>query len=86
MPTSVLISFRAGHGPREGVIWFSATHKNKKALEVFGMEIAAAGTGMAPGLTAIVGGRPKPSPLLRLHSSLIEKERCKVSQKTRSDE
>ncbi|KAG0713453.1 hypothetical protein GWK47_016202 [Chionoecetes opilio] len=69
---------RADGGPREGVIWFSATHKNKKALEVLGMEIAAAGTGMAPGLTAIVGGRPKPSPVLRLHSSLIEKERCKV--------
>uniref|UniRef100_A0A0P4W754 Uncharacterized protein n=1 Tax=Scylla olivacea TaxID=85551 RepID=A0A0P4W754_SCYOL len=77
---------RADDGAREGVVWFSATHKNKKALEVFGMEIAAAGTGMAPGLTAIVGGRPKPSPLLRLHSSLIEKERCKVKVNVEGEE
>lgn len=70
---------RAGDGPREGVIWMSVHHSDKKALELFSREIAAAGTGMAPGLTAIVGGRPKVSPLLRLHSFLIKKEECQVN-------
>ncbi|CAD5113575.1 DgyrCDS2738 [Dimorphilus gyrociliatus] len=44
---------------REGVVWMSVHHNQKMALEIFSREIAAAGTGMAPGLTAIVGGRPK---------------------------
>ncbi|XP_023821781.1 uncharacterized protein LOC101171779 [Oryzias latipes] len=50
---------------REAVIWMSVHHKQKKALEVFSREIASAGTGMAPGLTGIVGGRPKVSPVLK---------------------
>ncbi|KAG7173948.1 putative Acyclic terpene utilization family protein AtuA-containing protein [Homarus americanus] len=66
-------------GPREGVIWMSVHHSDKKALELFSREIAAAGTGMAPGLTSIVGGRPKPSPLLHLHSFLVKKDICKVN-------
>ncbi|KAK7076473.1 hypothetical protein SK128_027040 [Halocaridina rubra] len=69
---------RDGDGPREGVIWISVQHSDKKALELFSREIAAAGTGMAPGLTAIVGGRPRVSPLLRLHSFLIKKTDCKI--------
>ncbi|XP_027219680.2 uncharacterized protein [Penaeus vannamei] len=68
-----------GEGPREGVIWISVHHEQKKAVELFAREIAAAGTGMAPGLTNIVGGRPRASPLLRLHSFLIPKDQCKVS-------
>ncbi|XP_062311707.1 uncharacterized protein LOC134016350 [Osmerus eperlanus] len=43
----------------------SALHRQKKALEVFAREIAPAGTGMAPGLTGIVGGRPRVSPVLK---------------------
>ncbi|XP_071545172.1 uncharacterized protein [Panulirus ornatus] len=68
-----------GDGPREGAIWISVHHPDKKALELFSREIAAAGTGMAPGLTSIVGGRPRPSPLLCLHSFLIRKDKCKVN-------
>lgn len=56
----------------------SVHHRDKKALDIFAREIAAAGTGMAPGLSSLVGGRPKPSPLLCLHSFLIKKEECKV--------
>ncbi|KAF6714743.1 hypothetical protein FQA47_023466 [Oryzias melastigma] len=47
------------------VIWMSVHHQQKKALEVFSREIASAGTGMAPGLTGIVGGRPRVSPVLK---------------------
>ncbi|XP_068134994.1 uncharacterized protein [Hyperolius riggenbachi] len=50
---------------REAVIWLSVHHKQKNALEIFAREIAPAGTGMAPGLTAIVGGRPRVSPVLK---------------------
>ncbi|XP_067896629.1 uncharacterized protein lratb.1 isoform X3 [Heterodontus francisci] len=51
--------------PREAVIWLAVHHMQKKALELFSREIAPAGTGMAPGLTGIVGGRPKVSPVLK---------------------
>ncbi|XP_041054673.1 uncharacterized protein LOC121283940 [Carcharodon carcharias] len=51
--------------PREVVIWLAVHHMQKKALELFSREIAPAGTGMAPGLTGIVGGRPKVSPVLK---------------------
>ncbi|XP_051982615.1 uncharacterized protein LOC127643778 [Xyrauchen texanus] len=52
-------------GSREVVIWMAVHHKQKKALEFFSREVAPAGTGMAPGLTAIVGGRPRISPVLK---------------------
>uniref|UniRef100_A0A8C1LH06 Si:ch73-132f6.5 n=1 Tax=Cyprinus carpio TaxID=7962 RepID=A0A8C1LH06_CYPCA len=40
--------------PREAVVWMAVHHKQKKALEFFSREVAPAGTGMAPGLTAII--------------------------------
>ncbi|XP_077445698.1 uncharacterized protein LOC144066198 isoform X3 [Stigmatopora argus] len=55
----------ANKGAREAVLWLAACHKDKKALEVFAREIAPAGTGMAPGLCGIVGGRPRVSPILK---------------------
>ncbi|XP_008294371.1 uncharacterized protein LOC103367950 [Stegastes partitus] len=52
-------------GSREVVLWMAVHHKQKKALEVFSREVAPAGTGMAPGLVGIVGGRPRVSPVLK---------------------
>ncbi|XP_056119560.1 uncharacterized protein LOC130096895 isoform X2 [Rhinichthys klamathensis goyatoka] len=52
-------------GLREAVVWMAVHHRQKKALEFFSREVAPAGTGMAPGLTAIVGGRPRISPVLK---------------------
>ncbi|KAG7236302.1 hypothetical protein INR49_001218 [Caranx melampygus] len=52
-------------GSREAVLWMAVHHKQKKALELFSREVAPAGTGMAPGLTGIVGGRPRVSPVLK---------------------
>ncbi|MCL4139286.1 UNVERIFIED_CONTAM: hypothetical protein GTU68_015243, partial [Idotea baltica] len=66
-----------GDGPREAVLWMSVHHTERKALEVFSREVASAGTGMAPGLTSIVGGRPRATPILRLHSFLVKKEKVK---------
>ena len=63
---------------REVVIWLAVQHQNKKALQLLSMEIAPAGTGMAPGLTGIVGGRPKVSPVLKLFSFLHPKNQLDV--------
>lgn len=59
--------------PREVVVKIAASHSDKKALVLFSREIAQAATGMAPGITGIVGGRPKVSPRIRLYSCLIPK-------------
>ncbi|XP_074087673.1 uncharacterized protein LOC141519187 [Macrotis lagotis] len=65
-------------GPREVVLWFAVQHKQKKALEIFSREIAPAGTGMAPGLTGVVGGRPKVSTVLRPFFFLYPKKNVKI--------
>ena len=77
-----LLGSEATYGPhgqrqdsREVVIKLAVRHPNKQALIVFSREIAQAATGMAPGLTGIVGGRPTVYPLIRLFSFLIDKTR-----------
>merc|ERR1719419_1765610 len=59
--------------PREAVLWMSVKHQDRKAIQIWAKEIAAAGTGGTPGITAVVGGRPKPSPCLKLYSFLQSK-------------
>ncbi|KAG7496304.1 hypothetical protein JOB18_016450 [Solea senegalensis] len=65
-------------GCREAVLWLAVHHKQKKALELFAREVAPAGTGMAPGLTGIVGGRPRVSPVLKPFFFLHPKSDLKV--------
>ncbi|WP_426203277.1 acyclic terpene utilization AtuA family protein [Pseudomonas sp. TWP3-1] len=78
-----LLGSEATYGPhgqrrdsREVVIKLAVRHPNKQALVLFSREIAQAATGMAPGLTGIVGGRPTVYPLIRLFSFLIDKSAC----------
>jgi hypothetical protein len=78
-----LLGSEATYGPhgqrqdsREVVIKLAVRHPNKQALILFSREIAQAATGMAPGLTGIVGGRPTVYPLIRLFSFLIDKNYC----------
>ncbi|KAK1802751.1 hypothetical protein P4O66_021298 [Electrophorus voltai] len=66
-------------GLREAVLWLAVHHKQKKALEFFSSEVAPAGTGMAPGLQGIVGGRPRVSPVLKPFFFLHPKEDVEVS-------
>ena len=66
-------------GNREVVVKIAAHHQDKKALGIFAREIAQAATAMAPGLTGLVGGRPKPSPMIRLFSFLWPKDQIAVS-------
>jgi Acyclic terpene utilisation family protein AtuA len=64
---------------REVVVKIAVHHQDKKALGIFAREIAQAATAMAPGLTGLVGGRPKPSPMIRLFSFLWPKDQIDVS-------
>ena len=64
---------------REVVVKIGALHDDKKALGLFAREIAQAATGMAPGLSGLVGGRPKPFPRIRLFSTLVSKNSIPVT-------
>ncbi|HTN34586.1 MAG TPA: terpene utilization protein AtuA, partial [Marinobacter sp.] len=68
-----------GQGSREVVVKISAAHSKKGALVLFSREIAQAATGMAPGITGIVGGRPTVWPKIRLYSCLVPKDQVTVS-------
>ncbi|MFV3416209.1 acyclic terpene utilization AtuA family protein [Pseudomonas nitroreducens] len=72
-----------GHGRRgdnrEIVVKLAVRHSRKEALVLFSREIAQAATGMAPGLTGIVGGRPSVYPVIRLFSFLIDKDACELA-------
>ena len=63
---------------REVVLWMAVQHTKKEALEIFAREIAPAGTGMAPGLTHLIGGRPKVSPVLKLFSYFYPREKVDI--------
>ncbi|MCP1477143.1 hypothetical protein ABIA54_004011 [Pseudomonas sp. EB276 TE3739] len=78
-----LLGSEATYGPhgqrrdsREVVIKIAVRHPDKRALVLFSKEIAQAATGMAPGLTGIVGGRPTVYPVIRLFSFLVDKNAC----------
>lgn len=58
---------------REVVVKMAVTHPFKEACLFFASEIAQAATGMAPGISGIVGGRPKASPVIKLFSFLVDK-------------
>jgi hypothetical protein len=63
---------------REVVLKLAARSPSKAALELFGREFAPAGTSMAPGTTGFGGGRPTPSPVIRLFSFLVPKASVSV--------
>ena len=64
---------------REVVVKIAVASTDKKSLVLFSREIAQAATGMAPGITGIVGGRPTVWPKIRLFSCLVPKTSLNVS-------
>lgn len=60
---------------REVVLRIGARHSERRALDVLAGEIAPAGVSMAQGTTGLGSGRPAPSPVVRLFSFLVDKER-----------
>lgn len=65
--------------PREVVVKLAVSHIDKKALVLFTREIAPAATCMSPGVTGYFGGRPKVTPVIRLHNSLVHKKDVPVT-------
>jgi len=64
---------------REVVVKIAVQHADRRALNLFSLEIAQAATAMVPGITGLVGGRPKPTPRICLFSFLLNKESLNVS-------
>ncbi len=75
-----MIGSEASYGPthhrtapptREVVMWIGVQHQEKRALEIFAREVAPAGTGMAPGQTTLIGGRPTVYVILGVLNSVL---------------
>ena len=56
---------------REVVLKIAARCASRDSLELFAREFAPAATSMSPGTCGLVGGRPTPTPVIRLFSCLI---------------
>ncbi|MAD15255.1 MAG: terpene utilization protein AtuA [Alteromonadaceae bacterium] len=64
---------------REVIAKFGLHHDNKMALHFAASEIAYLATSAAPGMSGFGAGRPKPQPLIRVHSALIDKSDVRVT-------
>ncbi len=69
---------QAQQGAREVVLKMSAKAASRDSLELFAREFAPAATSMAPGTLGLVGGRPTPTPVVRLFSFLLDKRGLEV--------
>lgn len=63
---------------REVVLKLNVQHADKSALEIFGRECIPPATAMAQGITGFAGGRPTPTPLVRLFSCLVPKSAVQI--------
>jgi hypothetical protein len=64
---------------REVVVKIGLKHDDMRALEIFAREFAHPGVSMAQGLTGVLHGRPKPGPVLKVHSFLWPKSKVPVT-------
>ncbi len=58
---------------REVVLRLVVDHADPRALDLFARELGSVGISFAQGTTGLIGGRPKPTPVVRLHTFLIDK-------------
>jgi len=63
---------------REVVLRLGVHHPRREGADLFSKEFMGAGLSMAPGLTGLSPGRPRPTPIVRLFSFLIDKDRVPV--------
>ena len=63
---------------REVVLKIAASHGEMAALETFAREIAPSATAMVSSITGFAGGRPSPSPIVRLASCLVDRHRIRA--------
>ena len=64
---------------REVVLKFAAKHQDIRAVGIMLKESVGLGLATPPGLSGFVGGRPKPSPIVRLFSFLIDKKDLNIT-------
>lgn len=60
---------------REVVLRLVAEHASPNALELLAREVGSVGLGFAQGTAALIGGRPKATPVVRLFTFLLDKAR-----------
>jgi hypothetical protein len=60
---------------REVILRLVVEHREAKALDIFARELGSVGLSFAQGTTGLIGGRPKPTPVVRLYTFLIDKSR-----------
>ena len=58
---------------REVILRLVVEHQDVKALDLFAREIGSAGLSFAQGITGLIGGRPKPTPVVKLFTFLVDK-------------
>jgi len=58
---------------REVLLRLVVEHPSREALELLAREIGSIGLSCAPGTTGIYGGRPKPTPVVRLFTFFLNK-------------
>lgn len=60
---------------REVVMRLVVEHDDAKALNLFARELGSVGLSFAPGTASLIGGRPKPTPVVRLYTFFVPKAR-----------
>lgn len=70
---------------REVIVKIGLKHEDMKALGIFAREFAHPGVAMAQGLTGVLYGRPRPTPVLRVHSFLWPKDKVPLEIHQGSD-
>jgi hypothetical protein len=58
---------------REVILRLVVEHADPKALDLFARELGSVGLTCAQGTTGLIGGRPKPTPVVRLYTFFIDK-------------
>jgi hypothetical protein len=60
---------------REVILRLVVDHVDPKALDLFARELGSVGISFAQGTTGLIGGRPKPTPVVRLYTFFVDKAR-----------
>lgn len=75
---AVYLDESRGRTAREVVMRLVVEHADARALNLFAREIGSAGLSFAQGTAGLIGGRPKPTPVVRLFTFFIDKARLDV--------
>lgn len=70
--------FRRQQMSREVAFKVACRHQDKRAVAILLKEFSGAALGAPPGYCGFAGTRPKPSPVIRLYSTLVDKHRVPV--------